>query len=360
MNALPLLLEALQGALATGDPAASNTAEPASASRLPTDLSLFTIADYGAADGGTSQGLMRRAVEAVRAARGAGVGVSITYTDRPSNDFSALFEALLNPANEESPLRGNPDVYVFACGRSFYEPNFPPESIHLGFSATAMHWLTGVPCPLSQHVQAVGASPDEKAVFQAQAKKDWETILLHRGRELAKGGRLLLVNFCVDEQGRCLGNTEYQQSMFDVMNKLWKGMADEGLITQDEYRQTAFAQYYRTKEEFLAPLTDPTSPVASLRLKVDACMTDIVRCPYRQSFGNGEYDAVSYSHALVGTIRSWSEGVLLAGLNASRERQQSKELVDLFYERYRALVEASPTEHAMDYVHCYLLLHKEA
>src|SRR3989344_4454461 len=108
---------------------------------------------------------MRRAVEAVRAARGAGVGVSITYTDRPSNDFSALFEALLNPANEESPLHGNPDVYVFACGitpphdtrhdtqhgtthdtqgthtlksdridagRSFYEPNFPPESIHLG------------------------------------------------------------------------------------------------------------------------------------------------------------------------------------------------------------------------------------
>jgi hypothetical protein len=59
---------------------------------------------------------MRRAVEAVRAARGAGVGVSITYTDRPSNDFSALFETLLNPANEESPLYGNSDVYVFACG----------------------------------------------------------------------------------------------------------------------------------------------------------------------------------------------------------------------------------------------------
>jgi hypothetical protein len=58
MNALPLLLEALQGALATGDPAASNTAEAASASRLPTDLTLFTIADYGAADGGTSQGIL--------------------------------------------------------------------------------------------------------------------------------------------------------------------------------------------------------------------------------------------------------------------------------------------------------------
>ncbi len=83
-------------------------------------------------------------------------------------------------------------------------------------------------------------------------------------------------------------HARHTQRFVDVVwGQLWKGMADEGLITQDEYRQTAFAQYYRTKEEFLAPLTDPISPVASLRLKVDACMTDIVRCPYRQSFGNG-------------------------------------------------------------------------
>jgi hypothetical protein len=68
---------------------------------------------------------------------------------------------------------------------------------------------------------------------------------------------------------------------------------------------------------------------------------------------------VAFSHALIGTIRSWSEGVFLAGLSAGRERQQASGLVDLFYERYRALVEASPTEHAMDYVHCYLLLHKD-
>jgi hypothetical protein len=47
-----------------------------------------------------------------------------------------------------------------------------------------MHWLTGVPCLLSQHVHAVGATEDERAAFQAHAKKDWETILLHRVRLL--------------------------------------------------------------------------------------------------------------------------------------------------------------------------------
>jgi hypothetical protein len=61
-------------------------------------------------------GLMRRAIEEVRAARGEGVVVSITYTDRPSNDFSALFELLHDAANEASPLHNSSDVYVFACG----------------------------------------------------------------------------------------------------------------------------------------------------------------------------------------------------------------------------------------------------
>jgi hypothetical protein len=63
-------------------------------------------------------GLMRRAIEEVRAARGEDVAVSITYTDRPSNDFSALFELLHDAANEESPLHDSSDVYVFACGNT--------------------------------------------------------------------------------------------------------------------------------------------------------------------------------------------------------------------------------------------------
>jgi hypothetical protein len=69
--------------------------------------------------------------------------------------------------------------------------------------------------------------------------------------------------------------------------QLWRGMADEGLITQEEYLDTAFAQFYRTKEEFVEPLNDPSSLVAHLQLRVDACTTDVVRCPYRQSYDDG-------------------------------------------------------------------------
>ena len=50
----------------------------------------FAVADYGAADGGTSLDLMRRIVAEVRAKR-CNRQITITYTDLPHNDFSALF-----------------------------------------------------------------------------------------------------------------------------------------------------------------------------------------------------------------------------------------------------------------------------
>ena len=37
------------------------------------------------------------------------------------------------------------NVYVSSTGVSFYEQCFPPASIRLGFSFTAMHWLTRSP-----------------------------------------------------------------------------------------------------------------------------------------------------------------------------------------------------------------------
>jgi hypothetical protein len=38
--------------------------------------------------------------------------------------------------------------------------------------------------------------------FAAQAAADWETILLHRARELVPGGQLVFANLCIDEAGR--------------------------------------------------------------------------------------------------------------------------------------------------------------
>ena len=208
----------------------------------------FALADFGAADGGTSIDLMRRAVEAIRA-REPGRQITITYTDLPHNDFSALFrltQGLLGPRTQ-APLAGVPGLYIFGSGTSFYRQIFPDGALSLGFSATAMHWLSARPCMIADHVQAVGAAPAERERLRAQSLNDWETILLHRARELRAGGRLVFANFCVDEAGRYLGGTR-GANMFDEFARHWRELRAAGRITEAEYVDATFQQFYKTRK----------------------------------------------------------------------------------------------------------------
>ena len=52
---------------------------------------IFTIADYGCADGGTSMPLMYACVKELRSLYGNELKVHINYEDKPDNDFKSLF-----------------------------------------------------------------------------------------------------------------------------------------------------------------------------------------------------------------------------------------------------------------------------
>ena len=94
---------------------------------------------------------MRSAVEAIRA-REPGRQITITYTDLPHNDFSALFrltQGLLGPRTR-APLAEAPGLYIFGSGTSFYRQILPDGALSLGFSATAMHWLSARPCMIAR------------------------------------------------------------------------------------------------------------------------------------------------------------------------------------------------------------------
>ena len=55
---------------------------------------VFTIADYGTADGGTSMPLMYACVKAIREKYGDELPINIVYEDQPVNDFKSLFMRL--------------------------------------------------------------------------------------------------------------------------------------------------------------------------------------------------------------------------------------------------------------------------
>ena len=235
----------------------------------PPALRPIQIADFGAADGGTSKKAIRDTVAAVRN-RFPDHQILVTYTDLASNDFSTLFKSMqgLDGQSENAYYTEFDDVFVHACGIGFHNQLLPDASLDLGFSATAMHYISEKPCEIPDHVHMVGTSGPTLEAYADRAARDWENILLARAHELAPGGRLVFMNFGKDEQGRYLGGTG-GVDMFDTFDALWKELASEGKITEHEYVNASFSQFYRTKEEFSAPLIDPVLASVQGRVATD-------------------------------------------------------------------------------------------
>lgn len=318
------------------------------------------IADFGAADGGTSKKAIRDTVAALRD-RFQDRQVLVTYTDLASNDFSTLFKSMqgLEGDTENNYYTEFDGVFVHACGIGFHNQLIPDATLDLGFSATAMHYISEKPCEIPDHVHMVGASGPTLEAYAARAAQDWENILLARASELTPGGRLVFMNFGKDEEGRYLGATG-GVNMFDTFHELWRDLAAEGRISQDEYTNASFSQFYRTKEEFSAPLVDPSSPVHAAGLRLISAHTGVVGCPYRAAFdtSGGAMSAREFAVSYIPTLRSWSETVFANALDTSRPADDRAAIVDLFYQRYEDRVAENPDGHAMDYVHCYLAIEK--
>ena len=245
--------------------------ESANGAQTTRSINPYTFSDMGCADGGTSLELWRSVIGHLR--NGAGESsnndIQIVYADQPNNDFNALAKITHGLTEFKTYLNEFDNVFVSQSGASFYTPILPENTLDLGFSATAMHWLRGKPMDISDHIHMVGARGNELDAFAVQASKDWETILLHRARELKHGGRLVLVNFCRDEAGGSLGATD-GANMFDTFNSIWQQFVDDGVITAEEYKAMTLPQYYNTVEEFSAPFEDTKSAVyqAGLRLSL--------------------------------------------------------------------------------------------
>ena len=315
----------------------------------------ITMMDMGCADGGTSLELVRAALHALRA-RDAVRPIQLVYTDLPRNDYSQVFQLAQGLTDRPGLTADITDLFVYASATSFHHAILPPGTLDLGFSATAMHYLSRLPQPLLDHIHSCGASGAAHAAYEAQARADWEAVLLARAAELRPGGRLVLLNFCQDDKGRYLGHTG-GVNMFDFMNRLWAGFVTDGTITQAEYEATNFQQHYRTIAEFTAPLEDPENPVhrAGLRLVQAECRT--VRCPFAEDFEQ-HGDAARFAAGYVPSMRSWSEVCFLNGLSQDRPDAERAKIVERFYSDYIAAVSKAPDGHAKDLVYLDLVIEK--
>ncbi len=310
------------------------------------------FADFGSADGGTSQELWYNLIRFVRM-RGDQRPIEIIYTDLASNDFSTLFKTMQG-MGENADLAYQKEfknVYVHACGTGFHRQLVASGTLSLAFSATAMHYISEKPCQILNHVHMVGASKLERQKFERQALNDWESILRARANELQPGGRFICINFGIDENGRYLGNTG-GNSMFDSFNRHWRNHLDNGIITKEEFVSATFPQHYRTIEEFSRPFLGHHCLAKEIGLKLNKIFTKLTKCPYREQFENNKETVApaEFAREFIPTIRSWSETIFRSALTG-RTDPQIDNIIESFYTNYENEVAQNPSEHSMDYIH---------
>ena len=182
--------------------------------------------------------------------------------------------------------------------------------------------------------------------------KDWNYILELRSRELKVGGRLLTVNLSRDNEGRYLGhNGGETRNVHDQMHQIWRGMAEEGLISAEQYKKGTVLNFYKSPEEFMAPLEDEGSAAYRNGLRLVDQRTVYVKCPYRRRW-NDNGDTTAFAVGLMATIRSWSRHSFASAAGDAA--------ADTVYERLQQRIAETPSEWSLDYVEHHQMMEKVA
>jgi hypothetical protein len=214
---------------------------------LPRSPQPIVIADYGASTGHNSLLPIAAAIAKLRARTRTEHAVLVAHTDVPDNDFTALFRTL--DEDPDSYLRRDTATFASAVGRSFYGQILPTNSVSLGWSSWACQWLSRVPAPVADHVQVFYCGDDAvKASYARQAAQDWHEFVAFRGRELAPGGRMVVLTMAIDDDGE-FGH----RALLDAIVEALRALCDDGLLTDDELRGISIPIVGRSAADFLAP-----------------------------------------------------------------------------------------------------------
>jgi len=125
----------------------------------------------------------------------------------------------------------------------------PSKTVNLGWTSWATQWLRRIPCEVRDHVHVAYSDDDAARTAHAhQAALDWHDFVAFRGRELAPGGRLLVMTLAADEDGR-----SGFKALLEAIVAALADQAREGLLSKDELRRMAIPTFARSEKDFRAP-----------------------------------------------------------------------------------------------------------
>lgn len=302
---------------------------------VPIDGSMqpIVIADYGSSAGRNSLLPMSVAIAELRQRAGAQRPISVVHTDLPGNDFSALFRTL--ESDPQSYLLNDPAVFASAVGRSFYGPVLPPDTVTLGWSSWSVQWLSRIPAPVPDHIQAAySRDPATRAAYAKQTDIDWRCFLAERSRELRPNGRLVVLSMASDDEGEF----GYKPLLAGLYASLL-AMRDEGLIRAEELARMAIPTVGRTHADFLAPFGQLAGSFEGLRLESLEVFFGIDHI--WESFGHTQ-DAKAFGASWAAFSRASVFPTLALALNATDDASRALRFMNELEARLAACLAAAP------------------
>lgn len=291
----------------------------------------LVIVDCGSSQGRNSMTPIRSAIETLRARGGSEIPIEVIHTDLPSNDFSALFEAL--KSDPDSYLSRTSGIYPAAIGRSFYEPLRPPESIHLGWSTWALQWMSRSPAEAPDHILAgMSSSPEVLTAVKRQQAADWRLFLELRAHEMRPGAKFLL---------GFTARTREETGWEWLLGELWSSveeMGRDGLFSNDELRRLTIPIGLRSIEELQDPFHGPQRVSA---LAVEHLDILKVANPFWENFQR-DNDRHVFAQLHADTTRAWAGPTIASLIDQSRDRTG---LVSDLFARFARRLAVNPRKH---------------
>eukprot|EP01103_Thecamoeba_quadrilineata_P005524 TRINITY_DN15306_c0_g1_i1.p1 TRINITY_DN15306_c0_g1~~TRINITY_DN15306_c0_g1_i1.p1 ORF type:complete len:365 (+),score=54.35 TRINITY_DN15306_c0_g1_i1:58-1095(+) len=274
---------------------------------LPHNLSHITIADYGCADGANSTHLFDTFIDFFQERFCSSTAhqerqFTLIHNDVPTNDFNSLV-TIRGPLSRQN-------VFEYISARSFYNQVAADSSVHVGFTGSAIHWLSSSPSKISDHIYGQ-LSQNEKInqVYKEQAEKDWKLFIQQRSREMVPGGMLFVVNLAPNSKNL----------LVDYLSDIAKE-----ILSTEQFLNINFPLYFRNKNELIAPLQETHFDF----LGFDEFVVS------ERSY-NSNIDPETWAAASTKFVRAWSETSMTRAFD-NPNNNESKQTIDLIYAKLQS------------------------
>lgn len=188
------------------------------------------IADYGCSEGQNSMLTFAEAFTEFR--KFSSKPIHITHTDLPHNSWTTVYTTI--NSSEKSYIHLE-NIYYSTLGKSFFSQLFPSNTIHIGYSSYAMHYLS------QKQKRPNGEFGWIFPAIRTQAFADMKQLIEIRIEELVPNGFLQVIVGGRDGENEPI----FERILFGSM----KNLLDRGVVTSEEFRNYVWHSYpYNTLE----------------------------------------------------------------------------------------------------------------